>query len=279
MLHRAIPLDESVCGFVVEIGRPTIIPDVREAHRYLESSPGIRSEVAVPIKIGEDVIGVINAESSTLRAFSHSDVVFLTTLAGLISASVARSRMVQQLQAHSDNLEKEVAEQTAELKLERDRTITILEHAGESILLLDSTAKIVYVNDAMVGQSGYGRDELIGHTPLFFKRDLTTSSAYSEFMSMLHQGQPWTGQMVNKRRDGSFYDVALTMAPVATSNGEITGFVVVESDITRLKEVERLKPEFVAKVTHELRMPLTNVKTYVTGARGKKIEVFSDSPS
>ncbi|MBE2221707.1 MAG: GAF domain-containing protein, partial [Anaerolineae bacterium] len=271
MQQRAIPLDDSVCGLVFETGKPLIVPDVREAPRYLELSPDMRSEVVVPIKIGADVIGVINVESAALCAFSQSDVVFLTTLAGLISATVARLRVVQQLQAHSDNLEKEVAEQTAELKLERDRTITILEHAGESILLLDGTAKIVYVNEAMVRQSGYSRGELIGKTPLFFKSELTASSDYSEFMSMLLQGKPWMGQMVNKRRDGSFYDVALTMAPVAAAEGEITGFVVVESDITRLKEIERLKTEFVANVTHELRTPLTNVKTYVTLAeRGRE---------
>lgn len=271
LMGKPIPRDESVCGFIIETGQPTVIPDVRKVKRYLALSPEIRSEVTVPLKIGKDVIGVINAESSTVGAFSENDIVFLTTLSGLISARIARTRMLQELQAHSDNLEKEVVSQTIELKSERDRTITILEHAGESILLLDSEGEISYVNKATIVQSGYSRDELLGKEPIFFKSNKTPVSAYSEFAMMLARGKPWTGQMINQRRDGSVYDVAVTMAPVVAAQGEVTGFVIVESNITRLKEIERLKTEFVANVTHELRTPLTNVKTYVTLAeRGRE---------
>jgi GAF domain-containing protein len=114
LMNKPIPMDESICGAVIKTGQPIVIPDVRKAERYLAMSSEIRSEVTVPLKIGEDVIGVINVESSTLGAFSDSDIVFLTTLSGLISARVAQARMLQQLQTHSDNLEKEVASQTIE---------------------------------------------------------------------------------------------------------------------------------------------------------------------
>jgi len=270
-LHGPIPLNESISGFVIETGKPIIIPDIRKEPRYFVANSNMRSEIAVPIKIDDEVIGVINAESHRVDAFSDNDTVFLMTLAGLLSASISRTRMYRRLQAHSDNLYNEVAKQTAELKAERDRTITILENAGESILLLDNAAKIVYVNRAIEVKTGYTSEQLIGETPMFLESGMTPESTYSRFWDNLVRGQSWTGQLINKRQDGSFYDVALTMAPIKDSKGDVTGFVIVEADITRLKEVERLKTEFVANVTHELRTPLTNIKNYVTLAeRGRE---------
>ncbi len=269
--NRSVSIHGTICEGAIKNGEAVIVPDLREAPRCLLVNAGMLSGVVVPIKIDNSVIGVINAQSRQLDAFSHNDVVFLTTLGGLISASVARSRLYYQLQVYSEYLEKEVAEQTAELKLERDRTITILEHAGESILLLDSAAEIVYVNQEMINQSGYTRAQLMGKTLLFLESGLTATAVYAELWDNLTQGQPWTGQLINKRQDGSFYDVVMTMAPIKTPEDEVTGFVVVEADITRLKEIERLKTDFVTNVTHELRTPLTNIKTYAALAeRGRE---------
>jgi two-component system, OmpR family, sensor histidine kinase VicK len=54
--------------------------------------------------------------------------------------------------------------------------------------------------------------------------------------------------------------------------GAYSGFVIVQADVTHLKEVERLKTEFVSNVSHELRTPLTNLKTYLTLLRRGKPE-------
>ncbi|MCZ7670326.1 MAG: PAS domain-containing sensor histidine kinase [Chloroflexi bacterium] len=81
----------------------------------------------------------------------------------------------------------------------------------------------------------------------------------------------WKGQLINQRRDGAYYDVAVTMVPLFDEAGNLEGFVVVQANITQMKALERLKTEFVANVTHELRTPLTNVKTYLTLAeRGRE---------
>lgn len=271
VLAQPVPLAESLCGLVIESGQPAWLDDVRQAPRYVMANPLTLSEVAVPIKVAERTIGVINAESPKLGAFTTNDVLFLTTLSSLISASIERADMVLRLQAHSEDLAHEVARQTAALKSERDRTIAVLENAGESILLLDQDGQIVYVNKALEDQSGFSREEVLGYTPAFLVGEEAFKKAYGEFWERLTRGEMWKGQLINQRRDGAYYDVAVTMVPLFDEAGNLEGFVVVQANITQMKALERLKTEFVANVTHELRTPLTNVKTYLTLAeRGRE---------
>jgi signal transduction histidine kinase len=73
----------------------------------------------------------------------------------------------------------------------------------------------------------------------------------------------WQGELINCRKDGVLYDLALTLTPIHNEQGELTGFVGVYRDISRLKELERLKDQFVTRIGHELRTPVANVKLYL----------------
>jgi signal transduction histidine kinase len=70
--------------------------------------------------------------------------------------------------------------------------------------------------------------------------------------------------MVNRRQDGRLYEAALTAAPLTNPDRQIVGFVGVQRDITRQKELDRLKDQFVSNVSHELRTPLVNLKLYLS---------------
>src|SRR4029078_1700314 len=76
----------------------------------------------------------------------------------------------------------------------------------------------------------------------------------------------WRGEIANRRKDGTIYPVALTAAPLfdPQGHGRVVGMVLVQRDITTLKEAERLKDQFVSNVSHELRTPLS-VITLLSG--------------
>jgi signal transduction histidine kinase len=84
----AIPVDSSLVGYVVETGLPARVGDVRLAPRYYENDPGMRSEMAVPLRYRSQIIGALALESTESNAFTPQDeqllIVIASQLAGLI---------------------------------------------------------------------------------------------------------------------------------------------------------------------------------------------------
>lgn len=263
-LEMTVPVESSITGRVVRTAQPLIIDDVSEEPLYFPIVKETRSEIAVPLLSDGDVIGVINVESRKRNAFSTADLRFLTTLAGQVVTAMERARLYEDLERHAEKLAEEVERRTMELRWERDRMLAILDSAGEGILFTDVDAKILYVNPAFEMQTGYTREECLGRTPRLWRSSDTDDSIVSDMWATLMAGQRWRGELVNRRKDGSHFDAALTITPLVDSEGELMGFVGVQADISRLKEVDRLKSKFIANVSHELRTPLTNIRTYIS---------------
>jgi len=91
-LNLPLRLGQGVLGTVALTRRPMRVGDVRREPAYLEGDPATRSELAVPILVHDQLIGVINSESTRLDAFSEADERLLTILAGQLAPAVARLR-------------------------------------------------------------------------------------------------------------------------------------------------------------------------------------------
>ena len=124
----------------------------------------------------------------------------------------------------------------------------------------------------MALQSGYSTDELRGKSLDLWKTDEQTPEAYRHMWTAIYTGSGWSGELLLERQDGSYSDVSLAVAPINSPDGELTGFVGVQSDISKLKEVDRVKSNIISSVTHELKTPLTTIKTYLMLLRRGKPE-------
>ncbi|GAF79489.1 unnamed protein product, partial [marine sediment metagenome] len=87
-----VPIGEGICGQVALLGEPRYVPDVRQEQNYIEVNPATRSELCVPLKVGERVIGVLNAEREQLDGFTASDERMLSTIAGQLATAIDRLR-------------------------------------------------------------------------------------------------------------------------------------------------------------------------------------------
>jgi GAF domain-containing protein len=92
-LRVPLTVKQGICGRVARTGMPALVPDVRQDPDYIEAEPSTRSELTVPLKIGERVIGVLNAESPRPNAFSEEDLRLMTVLAGHLAVLLENARL------------------------------------------------------------------------------------------------------------------------------------------------------------------------------------------
>jgi signal transduction histidine kinase len=88
-------LQHGIVAQVVTDGQPRRISDVTRESEYLEIDPRTRSELCVPLKVGERVIGVINLESTQPDAYTEADERLLMTIAGQLATAIERVRLFQ----------------------------------------------------------------------------------------------------------------------------------------------------------------------------------------
>jgi signal transduction histidine kinase len=93
-----IKADSGVTGWVVASGKSLLVPDVSLEPRFVSTgvSPPSRSELAVPLKTKDAVIGVLNVESKHLNAFDEGDRIVLESLANQAAVAIENARLYEQ---------------------------------------------------------------------------------------------------------------------------------------------------------------------------------------
>lgn len=122
-----IPLGEGVTGLVAFSGEPMMVADVSLEPKYISLDPRVRSELCVPLKIGERVLGVLDVESHKTNAFSKADEHLLQALADQIATSLERIRLLAEAERRADELARTVKQQE-ELARLRDEFIQNVSH-------------------------------------------------------------------------------------------------------------------------------------------------------
>lgn len=148
VLLDSLGLGQGVEGLVASEGRPYRIPDVSKVPAYVAEDPETRSELCVPLKVGQRVLGVINLESPRLNAYSQEHERLLLTIAGQAATAIDRIRTHSAEVARrreAETLREASAVITSTLRLEDvlGAILAQLEHVVDydsaSLLLLDGT--------------------------------------------------------------------------------------------------------------------------------------------
>jgi methyl-accepting chemotaxis protein len=121
----------------------------------------------------------------------------------------------------------------------------LLEVYGQNVIAskTDLKGNIVYVSDAFCQISGYSRRELMGQPHSIIRHPDTPSSLFKELWNTIKNSKTFKAQIKNKKKDGSFYWVDMTVSPILDEFNNIVGYTAIRHDITTQKELEELNFE------------------------------------
>ncbi len=107
-----------------------------------------------------------------------------------------------------------------------------LEAVANGVVITDAQGIILWVNAAFTQMTGYAPDEVIGKTPRMLKSGEHPPAFYRELWSTITSGNSWTGEITNRRKDGSIYVEEQTITPVRDAGGTVSHFIAVKQDRT-----------------------------------------------
>jgi len=93
-----LKIGEGITGYVAQTKKTYYAPDVKKDIHYIEYAPTSRSEIAVPLKVGDRVIGVLNVEADLVDAFSREDIRMLESVSHQAAIAIENARLYESLE-------------------------------------------------------------------------------------------------------------------------------------------------------------------------------------
>lgn len=173
---------------------------------------------------------------------------------------------LQRQLAEIRRLNEELDQTNTALKQSEQKIQTILSSAGEGIVELSPQGIVTYVNPGAMSMTGYDKQELLGQ-PFASVLAQESGPQFVEQMQKHAEVDRWSCELMMRRKNGDPFWVRVSANTIRDADWKPLGLVLVTTDIMHLKELDRMKTEFVSMVSHELRTPLTSIKGYVSMLR------------
>ncbi len=242
-----------IAGWVADNRQPAIINDVYNDPRFSKNSDKTsgfhtQSMICVPLQQQDKVIGVMQAINKRNGEFGNHDKNLLEAISGPLSAAIVNA-----------NLHENVVS-------EKRRIEAMFQSMSEGLLTIGSDHSITQANDSLQTLLSLENDEVVGSNVtkvirlkdqdiLLFMAEVSTYRPSNELADY--------PQLLCDIQVGNVYKpVMISGAPVREDDGALNEIVLVISDLTDIREVERMRDNFFHTIIHELRTPLATILLY-----------------
>lgn len=113
-----------------------------------------------------------------------------------------------------------------------------LEESPAAMVITDITGRIEYVNPSFSRITGWSLSEAIGQTPALLKSGKTPEGVYQDLWETIQAGGEWSGELINKRKNGELFPWMLSIHPILDTQGRTEHFLGVGEDASERRATE-----------------------------------------
>jgi two-component system phosphate regulon sensor histidine kinase PhoR len=162
---------------------------------------------------------------------------------------------VSKLAAALNDVGRRLAQREGQLRRTSQTQTTVLEAMTESVIALDRSEKVLFANASAARALGFDAAHVEGHPLLEAVRSHELRSIVQQ---ALRTRKPASGEINWRGKSQRVFEVLATPLP----GDPQPGVVVVLRDVSEVKQLEQMRQQFIANVSHELKTPLSSIKAY-----------------
>jgi len=215
--HIPLSREHSLVARTARSLQATISNDISQEPDFLSNPllPDTQSEMALPMIVAGELVGVMDVQSDQLGRFDEEDVITYATLASQVAVAVKNARLFKDIS---------------------DIRSAIDEHS--IVAITDQTGKITYANQKFSDISKFPLEEVIGQDHRIINSGYHSKEFIRDIWVTIANGKTWKGQIKNKAKGGSFYWVDTTIVPFLSDDGKPYQYIAIRTDITAQKSNE-----------------------------------------
>jgi two-component system NtrC family sensor kinase len=220
---------DSLAGQVIKTGKPILLDE--RSPQKIKTAYLVHSLIYVPMQVRGKTIGVLGVDNRKAgRVLSQQDVTVMMAMADYAAIAIENAQLYYRTESERRKLE------------------TVIRDTRSGVIVVDPEYRVMLLNQT-AKEAFQVRGEYFGHS-------IAEVFDHSHLLEVIRSG---TGSP--RREEVGVADGRIFSVQKSSING--VGYSIVMHDITHLKDLDRIKSEFVTTVSHDLRSPLTAILGYV----------------